>query len=128
MVEFTPLVVSTWIKKLGPSFKDASIPLSLFCMFPYHQIKVDEPLLHAAAEFWIPTRHDFKFNGMELCPTLDEFSAIMGEPNVNSLILPTIDKDFPIMAQQLLCISLAMARRWCMLNKLNICVVFTYFS
>ena len=51
MVEFTPLAVSTWIKKLGPSFKDALIPLGHSCIFPYHQIKVDEPLLHAAAKF-----------------------------------------------------------------------------
>ena len=51
MVEFTPLAVSTWIKKLDPSFKDALIPLGHSYIFPYHQIKVDEPLFHAAAKF-----------------------------------------------------------------------------
>lgn len=50
------------------------------------------------------------------------------EPNVNSLILPTTEEDFPFMAQQLLGISLDMAKRWCMPNKLNIHAVFTYFS
>jgi len=52
----------------------------------------------------------------------------MGEPDVSTLILPTTDEDFPVMAQQLLGIPLAMAQRWCILNKLNIHMVFTYFS
>ena len=86
------------IKKLDPSFKDALIPLSLSCIFPYHQIKVNEPFLRAAAKFWIPTRHVFQFNGMELCLTLEEFSAIVGKSNIHSLILPTTYKDFSIMA------------------------------
>ena len=80
MAEFSPLEVSAWIKKLGPSFKEALIPFGLSCIFPYHQIKVEEPLLHAAANFWIPTQHVFHFNGVKICPTLEEFSAIMGDP------------------------------------------------
>ena len=39
MAEFSPLKVSAWIKRLGPSFKDSLIPLSLSCIFPYHQSK-----------------------------------------------------------------------------------------
>ena len=103
MAEFTRLMVSAWIKKLGPSFRGALVPLGLSC------IKVDEPLLRVAAEFWIPTRHVFQFNGVELCPTLNEFSAIMGEPDISTLILPTTDEDFSNMAQQLFGIPLAMA-------------------
>ena len=85
MAEFTHLVVSTWLKKFSPSFKDALIPFGLSCIFPYHQIKVDEPLLRATAKFWILTRHVFQFNGVELCPTLEEFSAITGESEVSTL-------------------------------------------
>ena len=94
MAEFIPLVVLSWIKKLDTCFKDALIPFGLSCIFPYHQIKVDEPLLCPAAEFWIPTQHVFQFNGVELCPTLEEFSAIMGELDVSTLILPTTNEDF----------------------------------
>ena len=39
MVEFSPLKVSAWIKRLGPSFKDSLIPISLSYIFPYHQSK-----------------------------------------------------------------------------------------
>ena len=59
---------------------------------------MNEPLLHAAIELWIPTQHVFQFNGVELCLTLEKFNAIMGEPNVNSLILPTTDEDIFLMA------------------------------
>ena len=127
MAKFTPLEVLAWIKKLGPIFKDAFILLVLSCILTYIQIKVDEPILSAAAKFWIPTQHVFQFNGVELCPTLEEFSAIMGKPNVSTFILPTIDKDFFDMAHQLLGIPLAMAQRWCNFSKLNIRMVFMYF-
>ena len=109
MVEFTPLEVSAWIKKLVPSFKDALIPFGLFCIFSYHQIKVDEPLLYAATKFWIPIWYVFQFNGVEIYPTLEEFSAIMGEPDISTLIFPTTNGDFFDMAHQLLGIPLAMA-------------------
>ena len=37
--------VSAWIKKLGPDFKDSITPYGISCIFPYHQIRVDKPLL-----------------------------------------------------------------------------------
>ena len=89
---------------------------------------MNEPLLCAATKFWIPTRHVFQFNGVEICLTLEESSAIMGEPDISTLILPTTDEDFSDLAHQLLGIPLAMAQRWCMLNKLNVHMVLMYIS
>ena len=37
MAENSPLDVSTWIRKLGPDFKDSITPYSLSCTFPYHK-------------------------------------------------------------------------------------------
>ena len=91
MAKFTPLKVSLWINKLNLNFKDAIIPLGLSCISFFHQIKVNEPLLHAAAEFWIPTQHFFQFNGVELCPTIGEFGVIMGEYDFGAIILPTLE-------------------------------------
>ena len=51
MAEFSPLEVLAWIKSFNPSFKDALVPLSLSCIIPYHQIKVDEPFICATANF-----------------------------------------------------------------------------
>lgn len=120
MPEFSPLEVSAWIKKLGPSFKEGLIPFGLSCTFPYHQIKVDEPHLCATANFWNSTRHVFHFNAVDICPTLEEFSALMGEPEVNTLILLTIGRDLLSFVQALLCVSLDTAQHWCMIDKLNI--------
>ena len=91
MEEFTPLEVSAWIKKLGPTFKDTIIPLGLSCISFYHQIKVNEHFHCAAIEFWIPTWNILHFNGVELCPILEEFGAIMGEPDLGSIITPTFE-------------------------------------
>ena len=65
---------------------------------------------------------------MELCPTLEEFGAIMGEPDLGSIILPTLEEDLSDLAFQLLGVPLSMAKRWCPLNKLNVHMVFKYFS
>ena len=73
----SPLNVSAWIKRLGPDFKDSIAHYSFSCVFPYHQIRVDEPFLHDVTNHWVLTQHVIRFNGVELCPTIEEFGAIM---------------------------------------------------
>ena len=68
MVENSPFDVSAQIRRLGPNFKDSIALYGLSCVFLYHQIKVDEPLLHATANYQVLTWHVFHFNGVELCP------------------------------------------------------------
>ena len=95
MAENSPLDISTWIMRLGPDFKDSIGPSGLSYVIPYHQIRVDEPLLHAAANYWVPSRHVFHFNGIELCPTIKELGTIMDELEIDDLIFPTIGEDLP---------------------------------
>ena len=115
MAENSPLDVSTWIRRLGPDFKDSIAPYGLSCVFPYHQIRVDEHLFHATANYWIPTWHVFYFNGVELYPIIEEFGAIMG-------------RDLPSLLQVVFGVPLAMANRWCIFGKLNLSLVFAHFS
>ena len=100
-----------WINKVNLNFKDALIPLGLSFIPFFHQIKGNEPLLRAATEFWIPTWHVFQFNDVELCPTLEELGAIMGEDYFGAIILPTHEEDLFDLAHQLLGVPLAMAKR-----------------
>lgn len=93
MENFTFLKVLAWIKNLSTNFKGTLTSLGLFCIPFYHQIRVNEPLLCAAAKFWILTWHVFQFNGMKLCPTLEEFGAIIGELDLDAIILPTLEED-----------------------------------
>ena len=55
MVESFPLDVSTWNRKLDLDFKDSVSPFGLSCIFLYHQIRVDERLLCATANYWVPS-------------------------------------------------------------------------
>ena len=127
MAEFTPLEVLAWINKLNLNSKDAIIPLSLSCISLFHQIKVNGTRLRAATEFWISTWHIFQFNGVELCPTIEEFGAIIGQHDFGVIILPTFEEDLSNLAYQLLGLPLAMAKRWCKSDMLNIHMVFKYF-
>ena len=52
----------------------------------------------------------------------------MGEPNLGSIITPTLEEYLSNMAHQLLRVPLAMAKRWCTLDKLNVQMFFKYFS
>ena len=99
MAENSPLNVSAWIRKFGPDFKDSIAPYGLSCVFPYHQIRVDKPFLRVTANYWVPFRHVFRFNGIELCPTILEFGAIMGELEIDDLIFPTMGGDLPSLLQ-----------------------------
>ena len=127
MVENSPLDVSTWIRRLGLDFKDSIALYGLSCVFSYHQIRVDEPFLHAAANYWVPSRHVFHFDGIELYPIIEEFGAIIGEPEIDDLIFPTIGEDLPSLLQVVLGVPYATTNRWCVFGKLNFRLVFEYF-
>ena len=99
MAENSPLNVSAWIRRLSLDFKDSIAPYGLSCVFPYHQIRVDKPFLRVTANYWVPFRHVFRFNGIELCPTILEFGAIMGELEIDDLIFPTMGGDLPSLLQ-----------------------------
>ena len=127
MAENSPLDILAWIRKLGPDFKDSITPYGISSIFPYHQIRVDEPLLHAAANYWVPSQHVFRFNRIELCPTIEEFGTIMGEPEIDDLIFPTMGGDLPSLLQVMLGVPATTANSWCVFGKLNLRLVVEYF-
>ena len=51
MAENSSLDVSAWIGRLTLDFKDSITPYGFSCVFPYHQIRVDGPLLRAATNY-----------------------------------------------------------------------------
>ena len=52
----------------------------------------------------------------------------MGECDFGAIILPTLEDDLSELAHQLLGVPLLIAKRWCKSKKLNISMVFKYFS
>ena len=89
---------------------------------------MDGPLLCAAANYWIPTQHVFHFNSVEISSTFEEFSAIMGEPSVSDHVFPTMGGNLPTLIQDLLDLPLEKAKQWCVFGKLNVRLIFAYFS
>ena len=85
---------------------------------------MDEPLLHAAANYWVPSRYVFCFNEIELCPIIEEFGAIIGELEIDDLIFPTMGRDLPSLLRVVLGVPATMTNRWCVFGKLNLRLVF----
>lgn len=52
----------------------------------------------------------------------------MDECNFGSIILPTLEEDLSKLAHRLPGVHLSMAKRWCKSMKLNIAMVFKYFT
>ena len=56
-----------------------------------------DPFLHAATTFWDTQNHVFRFNGQELCPLIEEFTAILGcsLDSTAMITLPDLDMQIP---------------------------------
>ena len=89
---------------------------------------MDEPLLCATTNYWVPSCHVFRLNEIELCPIIEEFGAIMGESKIDDLIFPTMSGDLPSLLWIVLGVLETTANRWCVFDKLNLRLVFDYFS
>ena len=102
----SPKLSPTYFQPRKPLFKDSIALYGLSYVFPYNQIRVDDPLLHAIANYWVPTWHIFRFNEIELCPTTEEFGAIIGKSKIDDLIFPTMGGDLPSLLQVVLGVPL----------------------
>ena len=47
---------------------------------------------------------------------------------MNDLAFPTMGGDLPTLIQALLGVPLEKAKHWCVFGKLNVCLIFAYFS
>ena len=65
---------------------------------------------------------------MELCPTLEEFGVIIGNHDFGAIILPTLKENPFELAHHVLEVHLSMVKRWCKSKKLNVPMVFKYFT
>ena len=63
-----------------------------------------------------------------MCPIINEFAIIMGESKIDDLIFPTMGGEFPSLLRVVLGVPDATANKWCVFGKLNLRLVFDYFS
>ena len=70
--------MKTFLKSLNGNDWNRLQPFHIKPLLSLQHVKIDTALLHAAATFWGPKDHVFRFNSQELSPLIEEFATILG--------------------------------------------------
>ena len=82
--------LSSWINNLDGLEKLNFRGFDINALFTLNRTPLHFPFLHAAARFWNPVTHVFSFSGQEVCPTFEDFQALM-ESERDEEILPQLN-------------------------------------
>ena len=90
-------LMKTFLKNLNGNDWNKLQPFHVKSLRSLQHLKIDTALLHAAATFWDPKNHVFRFNSQELCPLIEEFAAILGYSldSTATIALPDLDMQIP---------------------------------
>ena len=89
--------MKTFFKSLnGNEWKNLQ-PFHVKSLLSLQHLKIDTALLHAAVTFWDTKDHVFRFNGQELCPLIEEFTAILGCSLDSTAMIALPDLDMHIL-------------------------------
>jgi len=80
-------------------------PFHLNVLFSLKQVAIVWDFLKAAVTCWDPVLHVFRFGDKEICPTVEEFAAILGCPLYDPPALPSLDARFALDFEKLLDLS-----------------------
>ena len=97
MTQASLQLMKTFLKSLNGSDWNKLHPFHVKPLRSLQHLKIDTALLHAAATFWDPKDHVFRFNSQELCPLIEEFTAILGcsLDSTAMIALPNLDMQIP---------------------------------
>ena len=70
--------INRWVRNFDFSTKTNFTDYKLEEIKALRNVKIKWDFLHAAVKFWDTEDHVFWFQTAELCPTIEEFSAILG--------------------------------------------------
>ena len=70
--------INRWVHSFDFSTKTNFIAYKLEGIKTLRNVKIKWEFLRATVKFWNPKDHMFRFKTAELCPTVEEFSAILG--------------------------------------------------
>ena len=78
--------INRWVRSFDFSTKTNFIAYKLEGIKALRNAKFKWDFLHVAVKFWDPKDHVFWFKTVELCPTIEEFLAILGyDPSKKSV-------------------------------------------
>ena len=89
MEEFLAQNLIAWIANLDGSERLNFRGFGINALFTLSRTPLHFPFLYAAVRFWNPVTHVFSFGGKEVCPTFEDFQALM-ESEHNEEILPQL--------------------------------------
>ena len=100
MPRVDPRTLFAWLEDLqGKTYIYLTEPSLQHTVFLRH-LKLDDRLLRAAASYWDPQSHVFRFGQVEMSPLFEEFSAIMGI-STDTEVAPLVPSPRPGYVQQL---------------------------
>ena len=70
--------INKWVRRFDFSTKTNFTAYKLEGIKALRNVKIKLDFLHVAVKFWDLEDHVFRFKTAELCPTIEEFSAILG--------------------------------------------------
>ena len=85
MTQASLQLLKTFLKSLDGNDWNKLQSFHIKSLRSFQHLKINIPFLHAAATFWDTRDHVFRFNGQELCPLIEEFTAFWA---VHSILLP----------------------------------------
>ena len=100
----------------------------LYALRHLREVAIRPVLLHAAARFWDPEVHVFRFGSQELCPTVEEFHAYLGSHDSAEPIIPMIRESMKNILKARLGVSGNAAEFLTRGNVINIVQLYERFS
>ena len=80
--------INRWVRSFDFSTKTNFTAYKLEGIKALRNVKIKWDFLRAAVKFWDPKDHVFRFNTAKLCPTIEEFFAILGyDPSKKSVVV-----------------------------------------
>ena len=78
--------INRWVRRFDFSTKTNFIAYKLEGIKALRNVKIKWDFLRVVVKLWDPKDHVFQFNIAEICPTIEEFSTILGyDPSKNSV-------------------------------------------
>ena len=120
--------LSEWVKSFNHPFREElDTQFHLAPLFDYSKVRIKQEFIQLAAEFWDPSRHVFRFNNSEMCPTMEEFGAILGRSDFNHVLLPSTAQAKAEDLVPIFGISLRIAHDWFSNSQIDMQSVISHF-
>jgi len=83
--------INRWVRSFDFSTKTNSTTFKLEGIKALRNVKIKWDFLRDVVKFWDPKDHVFQFNIVELCPTIEEFSTILGYDSNKKFVVVSCD-------------------------------------